>query len=113
MTASWQISEKYAWNDGRPLTGYDIAFTLEQLHASGKLAALPEIKVDRKNPSRFTLGFQSIRPDHSQILAFSILPRSKKRLIEKLADTPDTKSVIAFSSGLYYGPYQVSELQRG
>jgi len=127
LEVSWVLREDAVWGDGQPITGEDIRFSW-QVGSTAEISVanresftrIEDIRVDAKNPKKFTILFKEARYDFYQLGDFPVLPKhlegkifeaSKKTngLYEKqsLYNTNPTHH------GLYSGPYRVAELKLG
>ena len=108
LKSSWRIRSEYFWNDGMPLTGYDVKFTLQRMQNRG-VAALSKmrIEVDPNDPRRFSVIINDSKAHYYQLLAISLLPHRKPRFLDRIHGEKDGFKILKNSSGLYYGAYQI------
>lgn len=105
LEAHFSIDPKWHWNDGTPVTGLDVAFTLNFLKRIGKHPILSTpgtvtVTVNPKDTRSFVLKVSHLRSDFLSILSISLLPNHKRHNIETLYQNPTT------TKGLFYGPYE-------
>ncbi|MEZ5041536.1 MAG: ABC transporter substrate-binding protein [Saprospiraceae bacterium] len=80
LAYTFTLQEKASWDDGTPVTGYDMAFTLKAMfnplvgaaHLRSYFDFIQSIEVDPQHPKTFTINTQ--RPYMLQELGLSSLP---------------------------------------
>lgn len=117
LETNWTIDENVFWGDGEPVTGYDIAETMQLLAHSLSQSEHPpyfpveKVVVNPKKPREFAVIFKEPRSDYFMFLAISAVPSHK--LTDDEIKSPAqawTKLQHLYSEtntdpGLYYGPF--------
>lgn len=127
IVANWEIRENYTWGDGTPVTAKDVKFSWEVAQAkfSGVndrdvYAQVEEIKIDPKNPRKFTFKYREAAYNYYHIGNFALLPEHIERPIFKkygskkegyIKNSEYAKNPT--NPGLYMGPYVISQLKLG
>ncbi|SMF55501.1 ABC transporter substrate-binding protein [Pseudobacteriovorax antillogorgiicola] len=110
MVSHWQISRRYQWDDGKPLSGFDVKFTIEHMKKQGHHFPELKITINHKNPRKFSMWMKEARPDFYQTLAISLLPHQKAQLLKAISRNPkQANQQISLSQGLSYGPYRLEQ----
>jgi ABC-type transport system substrate-binding protein len=82
---SYQLRKEATWDNGHPITGYDVALTLKLMYCPGlpnesaraQAGFIRSVQVDSLNPKRFTLTCQGQAVEHIQASGdFFILPET-------------------------------------
>lgn len=112
LETHWTIDHKYYWNDGTKVTARDVKYSIERITGKSSLAQRFSIELSQKDPLSFKIIFNSIRADYFQILAFSLLPHHKSKLVDKIEAEGKLDNRSFEKLGLYYGPYQVASMTK-
>lgn len=126
LITEWEIPKQFSWANGRPVTGYDVQYTVSKIkkgmsdHIARRSYPIEAIEVDRSNPRKFKVIFQQVRSDFAQFLAISLLPSYLKQLNTKAEETLkagqkasliDENNFDPKEDYFYYGPYRVTNIQ--
>lgn len=126
LVTEWEIPKQFSWANGRPVTGYDVQYTIGKIKKSidDRIARrsypIEAVEVDRSNPRKFKVIFQQVRSDFAQFLAISLLPSYLKQLNIKAEETikagekaslVDENHFEPKEDYFYYGPYRVTSIQ--
>ena len=108
VSSHWTIEKAYNWDDGRPVTGFDVKYTLNVIKKEHP--NLPEfrVNVDPHNPRRFILEMKNVRSDFYQLLAISLLPHRKPSLLKQKSSS-SLLTYLEASRGNTYGPYKIQQ----
>jgi ABC-type transport system substrate-binding protein len=94
---SYQLRKEAAWDNGQPITGYDVALTLKLMYCPGlpnesaraQAGFIRSIQIDSLNPKQFTLTCQGQAVEHVQASGdFFILPETILDPRHELRPTP-------------------------
>ena len=108
VISHWELSDNFFWDDGKPVTGFDVKFTLDQMRSSGFHLPYEKIVINHKNPRKFSISFSDKRTDFFQVLAISLLPHQKSKLLDSFKGQGSSiNNQLAHSKGLSYGPYRI------
>lgn len=117
LETNWTIDENIFWGDGEPVTGYDIAETMQLLAHNLSQSDHPpyfpveKVVVNPKRPREFAVIFKEPRADYFLFLAISAVPshkltdEEKKSPAQAWAKLEHLYSETSTDPGLYYGPY--------
>ncbi len=126
LITEWEIPKQFSWANGRPVTGYDVQYTIAQMkksitdRISRRAYPIEAVEVDRGNPRKFKVIFQQVRSDFAQFLAISLLPSYLKQLNTKAeeaikagqkASLVDENHFDPKEDYFYYGPYRMVDVQ--
>lgn len=122
VAVTYTLKDGITWGDGVPLTTKDIIFTWKVGRHPRTGVANTEFyrslyKIDAHDDRRFTLHFDKLTFEYNAINDFRLLPAH-------LEETPfesnpeEYKNSTTFDTdttneGLYFGPYLISEVERG
>lgn len=113
LQSDWEIRKDFFWEDGTPVTGWDIKFTLKEfkkgipLEVERAYFPVKEVRVDSKNPRKYTIIFNRNSADYFQYLAVSLL-FSKKNISSSPKDSKEVADVK--SPVTSYGSYKVENI---
>ncbi|NRA65001.1 MAG: hypothetical protein HRU19_11005 [Pseudobacteriovorax sp.] len=110
MRSKWKILDSLYWDDGTPVTGYDVKAALNRsLEMGGFNQEFIQIEVNEKDPRAFDIAFKTKRSDYFQFLAISLLPHKKPKYISRIESEEKNLTLLSKASGLYYGPYIITQ----
>ncbi|MGE0172826.1 MAG: ABC transporter substrate-binding protein [Oligoflexales bacterium] len=102
LQTDWEIKSGFFWEDGKPVSNKEVAATIETLKESSlPLNIIERIKVDPRNPRKFSVTFKTTRPDFFKVLAISLM---RHKPDEAVSERPDANYWA-------YGRYKVKSLE--
>lgn len=125
LYVDWEIQPNASWGDGKPVTGEDIKLSW-QIGSDPAVSVgdkdvydrIVDIKVDGKNPKKFTMKYKDVRYDYYQLGTLYIVPAHIEGAIyaKTKGKTGAYEKETSYNSnptnpGLYNGPYVVKELK--
>ncbi len=122
LESHWLIDTAVQWGDGKPVTGYDVALTMQLLvHALAQgdqpnYFPVERVNVDPQNPRKFVVIFKELRGDFLNYMAISLLPSHKLNDREKASPQTSLDRLRKLykenpqDPGLYYGNYVVKAM---
>ncbi len=125
LAATWEIRPDAVWGDGEPITGHDVAFTLQvglspnvSIGERERFENIERIEIDKENPKKFTVYYKKAKWDYYKAFGDYILPRHiEEPIFKKFGDQPQAYGKNSeyiknpSNPGLYSGPYRVKEVK--
>lgn len=126
LYADWEITKEATWSDGLPITANDFQLgweigTSKNVSSSQRnlWSSISEIQIDKKNPKKFTLKYKEARYDFTSLSLAPIPSQIERAIWEKTKNIQgayEKQSAYVSApttSGLYSGPYKISEVKLG
>ncbi len=121
VALTYTIRPDAKWGDGTPVTTADVTFTWEVGKNAQSGVSDAELfrritAIDVKDDQTFTLHVNKLTFDYNQINDFQVLPAHLEKAA--FANPAEYKNRSLYETeptnpGLYYGPYRVTQVQRG
>lgn len=127
ISANWEILPNAVWGDGTPITGYDVKFAWTvartptvSVGEREQYDQIEDIKVDEKNPKKFTFIYKQAKWDFARLGTFYVLPKHlEEEIFNKYSKENEGYAKNSqytrnpTNPGLYNGPYRVEEIKLG